>query len=185
MSELASPGQLRAVFLRWALFLVPGIMLLGFLSGRVAGSGADNPWFASLTKPALYPPPITFPVVWSILYVLMGLALAMVCAARSAPGRNRAIVLFCVQLAINLAWTPLFFGAHQLSGALLLIVVLDAALLLTVLAFRTVRPLAAALLLPYLAWVLFASLLTFQLWQANPDADGKQISGAVSSVELK
>ena len=87
MTELASPAQLRASLLRWALFTVPLILLLGSLSGAMAGSGSGNPWFIDLVKPSLYPPPATFGIVWTILYVLMGLALAMVITARGAPGR--------------------------------------------------------------------------------------------------
>jgi tryptophan-rich sensory protein len=183
MTELASPAQLRAAFLRWALVLVPGILLLGFLSGRAASSGPDNPWFAALIKPSLFPPPATFGIVWSILYVLMGIALALVVSARGAPGRGVAIAVFAVQLLLNLAWSPLFFGLHRIGGALTLLVAIDVAVLATVILFRTVRPLAAMLLLPYLAWVLFAAVLNWQFLQANPAADGA--SGLAVSVDLQ
>ncbi|MFW1401604.1 TspO/MBR family protein, partial [Vibrio parahaemolyticus] len=85
-------------FLRWALVLVPLVLLLGFVSGRVAQSGPDNPWFAARVKPALYPPVATFGIVWTVLYVLMGLAAASVAAARGAEGRGLALALFAVQL---------------------------------------------------------------------------------------
>ena len=168
MTELASPGQLRAAFLRWSLFIVPGILFLGFFSGAVAGSGDGNPWFMELVKPSLYPPPQVFGIVWSALYVLIGLALAMVITARGAQGRGIAIAVFGVQLLLNLAWSPMFFGAHQMPAALVLLVVLDAAIIVTVVLFRRVRPLAAGLMLPYLAWCLFATLLNWQFLQANP-----------------
>lgn len=168
MTELASPGQLRAAFLRWSLFIVPGILFLGFFSGAVAGSGDGNPWFMELVKPSLYPPPQVFGIVWSALYVLIGLALAMVITARGALGRGIAIAAFGVQLLLNLAWSPMFFGAHQMLAALVLLVVLDAAIIVTVVLFRRVRPLAAGLMLPYLAWCLFATLLNWQFLQANP-----------------
>lgn len=169
MSEIASPGQLRAAFLRWALFVVPGILFLGFFSGQFAGSGPGNAWFLDLNKPSLYPPPALFGIVWSILYVLMGIALTMVITARGAPGRGAAMAAFAVQLALNLAWSPLFFGAHKIGAALVLLIVLDVAVVITILLFRKVRPLAAWLLLPYLAWALFATLLNWQFLQANPD----------------
>ena len=174
MTELASPGQLRAAFLRWALVLVPGILFFGFFSGQVAGSASGNPWFMELTKPSLYPPPQVFGIVWSILYVVIALALVMVVTAHGAPGRKAAILAFAVQLALNLAWSPLFFGAHNMGPALVLLVMLDLAIIVTVLLFRRVRPLAAALLLPYLAWCLFATLLNWQFIAANPDA-GEQL----------
>lgn len=185
MTELASPGQLRASLLRWSLFTVPLVLLLGSLSGAVAGSTAGNPWFVNLVKPSLYPPPATFGIVWSTLYVLMGVALAMVITARGAPGRGLATGVFVVQLLLNLAWSPLFFALHQITAALALVVVLDLMVILTVVLFHKVRPLAAALLLPYLAWSLFATVLTWQFLEANPDADGADYSGAQASVEFK
>jgi translocator protein len=170
MTELASPGQLRAALLRWTLFLSPLLLMLGFFSGAAAGSGEGNVWFYGLTKPSLYPPPATFGIVWSILYLVMGLALSMVITARGASGRGLAIGLFAVQFVLNLAWSPVFFGMGNLSGGLILLLVIDAAVLLTVWAFYRVRPLAAGLLLPYLAWVLFATLLNWQFVTANPGA---------------
>ena len=173
MTEIASRGQLRAAFFRWALFLVPAILLAGFLSGRSAGSGPQNPWFAALIKPGIYPPPATFGIVWSALYVLMALALAQVLTAPGARGRGLAVAVFVLQLALNLAWSPLFFGAHQISGALMLIGGLDVLVLLCVALFARVRPMAAVLLLPYLGWALFATVLNWQFLTLNPGADGQ------------
>lgn len=170
MTELASPGQLRAAFLRWALFVVPGIMFLGFFAGKLGGSGSGNPWFMDLVKPSLYPPPATFGIVWTILYLVMGIALTLVITARGAPGRGYAISLFMFQLVLNLAWSPLFFGMHKIAAALALLVAIDLAVLATILAFRKVRPVAAWMLLPYLAWVLFATVLNWQFLVANPGA---------------
>jgi benzodiazapine receptor len=184
MSELASSSQLRFSFVRWALFLVPGVLLLGFVSGALAGSGPDNPWFASLVKPSLYPPPSAFGIVWSVLYVAMGLAAAMVFSARGARLRERAAIAFAVQLVLNLAWSPLFFGAHQITWALVLLIALDAAIVVTVWLFWRVRPLAGALMLPYLAWALFATVLNWEFSTANPGADGQDVSGAVTRIEL-
>ena len=127
MNLLASRGQLRASLARWALLLVPAVLLAGFLSGELSGSGPGNPWFDSLAKPDLYPPPITFGIAWTILYVLMGLAFAVVCSAWGARGRGIAIAAFLVQLALNLAWSPVFFGAHQVTAALYLLWTLDSA----------------------------------------------------------
>lgn len=184
MSALASTSQLRAAQWRWTLFLAPLILLLGFISGQLAGSGADNPWLAALEKPGLYPPPIIFPIMWSVLYLLMGIALAAVVTARGARGRAAAIGAFVVQLALNLAWSPLFFGAHQITLALGLLLLLAVAVLVTILLFARVRGIAAWLMLPYLGWVLFATYLTFELYRLNPDADGRAVSGAVSRIEL-
>ncbi|RKF21858.1 tryptophan-rich sensory protein [Altericroceibacterium spongiae] len=185
MNRIASPAQLRASFLRWALFLVPAITLAGFLSGRAAGSGPGNPWFDGLVKPAIFPPPATFGIVWTVLYIMMGLSLALICAARGARGRGLAILLFILQLALNLAWSPVFFGAHQITYGLVIIGLLDVMVLLTIFAVWRVRRAAAVLLLPYLAWVLFATVLNYQFLIANPDADGAEGShNAVQRITL-
>lgn len=184
MTMLASRGQLRASFLRWALFTVPVLLLLGFLSGQVAGSGPGNPWFDSLVKPDIYPPPVTFGIVWSILYVLMGLALAMVCAAWGARRRGLAILAFVVHFALNLAWSPTFFAAHQITLALAVIVAMIVTLLVVIWLFWKVRAVAGALLLPYLLWIVFAALLNWQFLQLNPDADGAEPYEAVQRYEI-
>lgn len=184
MTELASKDQLRGSYLRWALVLVPAVLFLGILSGRLASSGPDNAWFASLDKPALYPPPQVFGIVWSVLYVMMGLAGSLVAAARGARWRGPALAAFAVQLVLNLVWSPLFFGAHQITGALVLIVVLDLAVIATIALFWRVRSVAAMLMLPYLAWILFATVLTWEFRVANPDADGQEVSGAVTRVQF-
>lgn len=185
MSELASSGQLRAALLRWALVLVPAVVLLGFLSGQVAGNGPGNVWFDALVKPAIYPPPVLFGIVWSILYVMIGLAAAMIAAARGAQGRGLALVAFVIQLLLNLAWSPLFFGAHQMSAALVVMFVLDVAVAITLLLFVRIRPLAGWLMGPYLAWVLFATLLNYQFLKANPGADGRDGSRPVTRIQIQ
>ena len=184
MTVIASRGQLRASFVRWALLIVPAVCLAGFLSGRLSGSAAANPWFAALDKPAIYPPPATFPIVWGVLYVMMGVALTIVVTARGARGRGLAVAAFLVQLALNLAWSPTFFGAHPIAAALWLLVALDVALIVTVALFWRVRTAAALLLLPYLAWTLFATVLTWQVLQLNPDADGAATRANTTRIEL-
>ena len=171
MNEIASPGQLRLAYLRWSLLTVPAIVLLGFLSGRLANSGYGNRWFDALEKPALMPPGWLFGVAWTILYILMGLALAIVLHARGAKGRGPAIVLFLVQLLMNLAWSPLFFRAHQVGSALMLILALIVVVAITIWLFTRIRRVAGLLLLPYLAWLAFASLLHHEIGRLNPDAE--------------
>ena len=184
MTELASAGQLRGSLLRWALFTVPGVLLLGILSSRLAGNVSENAWFATLNKPALYPAPEVFQIVWTVLYIMMGLALANVAAARGAQWRTVAIAVFALQLAVNLGWSPLFFAGHQITAALALIILLDVLVLFTIWLFYRVRPEAALLLVPYLGWILFATVLNWQFQTANPEADGQDVSGAVTRIEL-
>nr|WP_254447527.1 TspO/MBR family protein [Sphingomonas sp. ID1715] len=162
---------MRGAFLRRALITVPVVVGLGFLSGRLAGSGNDNPWFAMLAKPEAMPPGWAFGAAWAVLYVLQGLALAMILNARGNRLRGLAVALFVAQLALNLAWSPLFFGLHQVTAALWLIAAIFVAALATTLVFGRVRPLAAWLMVPYLAWLCFAAALNNDIRRLNPDAE--------------
>lgn len=182
MNVLASKGQLRASFIRWALFTVPTCVLLGFLAGQMGGP--ESVWFQSLEKPAIFPDPKWFGIVWTVLYAMMGFALALVCAAWGARGRTLAIGLFVVQFFINLSWTPVFFGAYQMTGGLVVLGALAVALVATIVVFWRIRVLAGALLLPYLAWVGFASVLNYQFLQLNPDADGVEPTQQVQRIEF-
>jgi benzodiazapine receptor len=116
--------------------------------------------------------------------VMMGLALAIVVSARAAPGRGLAIGAFALHMLANLAWSPLFFGAHQMTWALADIAVMALSLLLVMVVFARVRPWAAWLLVPYMAWVLFASVLNWQFLTLNPAADGVAGDVAVVRVQL-
>lgn len=171
MNEIASRGQLRLAYLRWALVTVPVIVLLGFLSGKFANSGFGNRWFDALEKPALMPPGWAFGAAWTVLYILMGLAFAMILHARGARGRGVAIALFLLQLLLNLFWSPLFFRAHQVGNALILILILLVVVVVTALMFARIRQVAGLLLLPYLAWLVFASFLNYEIGRLNPGAE--------------
>jgi len=184
VNMIASTWQLRATTIRWSLVLVPAIILLGVLSSRLSGAGIEDPWFAALEKPAIYPPPWIFGLVWTILYGLMGFSLALIFGARGARGRRAATLAFVIQLALNLAWSPLFFAAHQITQALVLIAVLDIAVLVTIVLFWKIRPMAGMLLLPYLAWVLFATLLTWEFREANAGYANLEVTGAVQRYEF-
>ncbi len=171
MGEIATTGQLRMSFVRWALVTVPAILLAGILASQLANSGFDNPWFARLDLPPIMPPGWVFGVAWPILYTLMGLALALVLSARGARGRALAVGLFVVQLVANYAWSPLFFGAHQVTAAYWLIVTVLVLAIATTFAFGRIRGLAAWLMLPYLVWLSFAAILNYQIDARNPDAE--------------
>ena len=168
MGGLASSAQLRADFLRRALFTVPIVVGLGIASGALSGSGYDNGWFAVLRKPAIVPPGWAFGVAWTILYTMLGLALALVLQARGARLRPAAVAAFAVALLLNLGWSPLFFAAHRIHAALWLIAAMFAAAVVTALLFARIRALAGLLLLPYLGWLLFAGLLNLQIDRMNP-----------------
>ena len=171
MGGIASKEQLRMSFLRWALVTVPAIVFLGFLSGRLSNSGYNNRWFLALKRPEIVPPGWVFGLVWTLLYIMLGIALAMILHARGSKGRPVALGLFTIQLLLNLAWTPVFFAAHHVSIALILIVVILAFAIATTFAFGPIRKTAAWLMVPYLIWLSFASILTFQINRMNPDAE--------------
>lgn len=171
MGEIASRAQLRMSFVRWALLSVPLIVFLGFFAGQLSNSGYSNAWFIALERPGWFPPGWLFGFAWTILYAMMGVALAMILDARGARGRQRALALFAAQLALNLAWSPLFFGAHQVTAALWLIVAMLIAAALTTRAFLAIRPVAGWLMLPYLGWLVFALALNFEMNRLNPDAE--------------
>jgi len=169
--EIASKGQLRLAFLRWAIVTVPFILLLGFASGRLFPSGDENLWYQMLRKPAGTPPGWVFPVAWTTIYVLLGFALALIVNARGSRLRRPALILFATQMVANLAWSPLFFGYHQVSAALLLIVVMFVLALATTFVFARIRKGAAWLMVPYLAWLCVAGLLNYQIDRLNPNAE--------------
>lgn len=121
-------------------------------------------WYASLAKPEWNPPSWIFGPVWSVLYLSMAVAAWLVWRK---GGQGHALRLYIVQLALNAAWTPVFFGAHQLGAALLVILALWLAILLTLRAFWRISMPAGLLFVPYLAWVSFASFLNFTLWRMN------------------
>jgi tryptophan-rich sensory protein len=184
MGEIASPAQLRLSLLRWALVTVPLILLLGVASGRLAGAGMENPWFAALAKPAFMPPGWVFPLAWSLLYVLMGFALAIILHARRARGRKSAIGLFMVQLALNLAWSPMFFAAHQVTFALGLLIAVLVTAAATAILFARIRASAGMLMLPYVAWLVFAALLNYEIDRLNPDAEVLAPSTSSTQISL-
>lgn len=168
---IASKDQLRMSFLRWAVVAVPAVLLLGFASGRAVPSGSENSWYQALAKPALTPPNWAFPVAWTTIYILLGLALALVLNARGARGRRVAASLFALTFILTLIWTPMFFGAHRVGAATALIGAMLLVGIATAFAFARIRPLAAWLLVPYLVWISFAGVLSWRIGQLNPDAE--------------
>lgn len=171
MGGIASKGQLRMSFARWAMVLVPLVLLLGFASGRIVPAGNENRWYMALAKPEVTPPGWAFPVAWTTIYILMGLALAMIVNARGARGRWLAVALFVLGFAAALMWMPLFFGAHKVDASLILLIVMVLLGIATTVVFGRIRPAAAWLMVPYLVWISFAGVLTWQIGQMNPHAD--------------
>ena len=138
-----------------------GVNAIGAAPSFVAG--ADTSW---IEEPWFFPPTIAFPIVWTLLFTLMGVALFLVW--RRGTGRRDvklALGAFAVQMALNVAWTPAFFGLQMPGLGLAIILALWVAIAATIAAFDRVNRRAAALLVPYLAWVTFAAVLNYAIWR--------------------
>jgi tryptophan-rich sensory protein len=153
-----------------ALVAVVAIELLGGLSGWLSNSGYGNVWFAAVQKPFFMPPGWTFGVVWPILYALLGVALAMILAEPPSDRRRTALILFFVQLALNFAWSPIFFAGHDITLAKWVIFVMAAIAAAAARQFLKLRRAAGLLMVPYLAWLLFAATLNATIEALNPGA---------------
>ena len=155
---------------RIAIVTVPAIVLAGSASGWLSGSGYGNPWFDALVKPPFMPPGWAFGVVWPILYGLMGVALAMVLAEPPSTRRRAGLILFAIQLALNFAWSPIFFAGHDIALAKIVIFVMAAVAAAAAGQFLRLRKPAGLLLVPYLAWLVFAAMLNSAIGDLNPGA---------------
>ena len=160
----------RGEWWKTALVTVPAIVLLGSLSGFLSNSGYGNAWFDGLIKPFFMPPGWVFGIVWPILYALLGVALALILAEPPTQRRRSALILFFAQLALNFAWSPVFFAAHAIQPALVIIVVMVGLAALAASQFRQIRLLAGLLMLPYLLWLCFAAALNSAIGTLNPTA---------------
>lgn len=150
----------------WAA--LAGFCLLSMVGGVTSGLATPpGAWYASLTKPDWTPPPWLFGPVWTVLYLMIGVSGWLLWTARRGPRGRAAFTLFLVQLALNFAWTPVFFGLHAPGPAFAVIVALLGCIVATIATAWRVRRAASLLLLPYAAWVSFASALNFALWRMN------------------
>lgn len=161
------PGMMRgtssaAALAAWLLVTVGSGFLVGMFS-----DGGESAWYASLDKAPWNPPSWVFAPVWTALYATMGLAAWLVWREGGWHRRGAALSLFVVQLALNLAWSPIFFDAQRPGLALIEMAALWLLLALTIRAFARVRVLAAALLVPYFLWITFAFTLNAWIVRAN------------------
>lgn len=156
-----------------ATALAQAAMLVGLIVlclGGGAASGMAFPigeWYARLAKPAWTPPPWLFGPAWTLLYLLMAVACWRVWRTKPGARRTTALAAFAAQLALNFAWTPLFFGMQDPGIALCEIALLDVAIAATIAAFARVERAAAVLLMPYAGWTAFATALNLAIWLLN------------------
>ena len=142
-------------------------LFIGFLSGFATQSSITD-WYPTLNKPSFNPPNWIFAPVWTLLYILMGIAAGWVWGKGFHHlWVKTALYHFGFQLLFNASWSIIFFGFKNPLAALFIIVILLVLILLTIKWFRVVSKKAALLLIPYLLWVLFATFLNFKIWQLN------------------
>ena len=154
-----------------ALVTIPAIVIMGSLMGVVSNSGFDNSWYAELENPVFQPPGWVFGAVWTTLYTMLGIALATILDEPPSKLRKTALMLFFIQLALNFAWSPIFFGAHMIDVAVVTIVAMLLLATATANIFRRIRPVAGWLMLPYLLWLCLATALNYETGKLNPGAD--------------
>lgn len=142
-------------------------LALGFLSGLSTFESIEG-WYATLEKPSFNPPNWIFGPAWTLLYLLTGVAAGLIwnCGI-DKPGVKTALVIFAAQFVLNMLWTPVFFGKHQIFAALVIIILLWIGILVCLIQFFQIRRIAGILLIPYLLWVSFATVLNAAIWQLN------------------
>lgn len=140
-------------------------LVLGMASGIATASSVQN-WFPSIAKPYWNPPSWLFGPVWTILYILMGIGIALIWHTPH-PKQKTAIRLFILQFCMNLAWSFIFFTQHQIGWAFVEIICIWTALIFTIFTFSQVNKKAAYLQLPYMCWVSFAAILNGTIWYLN------------------
>lgn len=139
---------------------------VGALSGWLTREGTDV-YAQTIVQPPLSPPGWVFPIVWTILYALMGIGAARIYLAPPSQDRSRGLNLFITQLVVNFFWSPIFFNAQAYGFAFVWLLLLWSLVLWMILTFRKVDSLAAKLQIPYLIWLTFAAYLNFGVWLLN------------------
>ncbi|MBC7369499.1 MAG: tryptophan-rich sensory protein [Undibacterium sp.] len=158
----ASPSASRQTF------ALAGWLALCFAATGTAAFVSTDGWYAGINKPTWNPPSWVFAPAWTFLYATMAVAAWLVWREGGWRAQGRALGVFVLQWVLNALWTPLFFGLHRPGLALIDILALWLVLGATLMAFWRVRRAAGVLLLPYLAWVTFATALNFMIWRLNP-----------------
>ena len=142
-------------------------LIVGGTSGFFTATGVES-WYQTIARPTWNPPGWIFGPVWTTLYVMMGISLFLVWKEdTSVELKKIGIALFTVQLVLNFFWSFIFFNQHQIGWALVEIIAMWVFILLTIFAFAQVNKAAAWLLVPYISWVSFATILNFTIWQLN------------------
>lgn len=139
---------------------------VGWLSGFLTKDGVEL-YNQTIQQPPLSPPSIVFPIVWGILYILMGISVARISMTQQSGLRTKAMVLYGIQLAMNFFWSLIFFNLQKFGIAFLWLIILWCLILAMILVFQKIDVIASRLQIPYLLWVTFAAYLNLGVWLLN------------------
>ena len=156
------PHSKWKTYLFWVLFSE----IIGLLSGLLTRDAAQI-FSKTVEQPLLSPPALLFPVVWAVLYALMGISAARVSLQPASAVRSKGLLLFLIQLIVNFFWSPIFFNAQAFGFAFLWLILLWTLVLQMILTFHKTDPTAAYLQIPYLLWLTFAAYLSAGVWYLN------------------
>ncbi|GAQ79208.1 benzodiazapine receptor [Klebsormidium nitens] len=159
----------------WTEYLALAVAIAIPVGGGFLGSlfnGSPDDWYKHLDKPSWTPPGWVFPVMWTTLYLLMGIASWLVYKKGGFQAQSLPLGVYALQLLLNFSWTPLFFGLHRMDIAFAEIIALWLSIAATIYLFHSVDPTAGYLLTPYIAWVTVAAALNWTIWSMNPGMNG-------------
>jgi benzodiazapine receptor len=142
-------------------------LIIGGLSGYLLKNQINGDWFNSLKKPSFNPPSYLFGPVWTTLYILMGVSMFQIWKSSKGEPKQKAFIVFGVQLFLNFWWSILFFSFHSISLSVIDILLVWVLIIYTIVLFRKIDSTAAYLQIPYLFWVTFASVLNISIWLLN------------------
>ena len=141
-------------------------LLIGIIAGFLTRSGVEN-FSLNVEKPAFSPPPALFPIVWSILYILMGISAYIIEKTPPSAQRSRALIFYYIQLFFNFLWSFIFFSFNNYLVTFIWIIILLILIIATTVEFYKIKPVAAYLMIPYILWVAFAAVLNFSIYLLN------------------
>ena len=141
-------------------------LLIGFIAGFLTRTGTEN-FALNVQKPVFSPPAVLFPIVWTILYTLMGISAYIIDKSPQSTEKNRALVLYYIQLFFNFLWSFIFFNFNNYLVAFMWITALLILIIATTVEFYKIRPVAGYLMIPYILWVTFAAVLNFSIYLLN------------------
>lgn len=143
-----------------------GPLAIGAISGLATSSSINN-WYLTLNKPSFNPPNYLFGPVWTFLYLLMGVSLFLIIEAPGSIDKQKALIIFTIQIFLNFCWSFLFFKFHWPGIALVEIILIWSSILSMIITFRKLNKIAAYIQIPYLLWVSFATILNASIWYLN------------------